>query len=60
MKSITGPMKRYLLQEAQQELRNVRGGFDTPLPEYTGGREVSVLIGLQDISLDPAKFWIEF
>ena len=48
-----GPMKRYSLQEAQQELRNIKGGFDAPLPEYTGGGEVSVLIGLQDISLDP-------
>ena len=45
-------MKKYSLQEAQQELRNVKGGFDAPLPDYTGGGEVSILIGLQDISLD--------
>ena len=31
----------------------VKGGFDAPLPEYTGGGEVSLLIGLQDKSLDP-------
>ena len=45
IRSITGPMKRYSLQEAQQELRNVKGGFNAPLPEYTGGGEVSLLIG---------------
>ena len=53
IQSITGPIKRYPLQEVQQELRNAKGGFDAPLPEYTGGGEVSLLIGLQDISLDP-------
>ena len=53
MQSIMGPIKRYPFQEVQQELRNVKGRFEAPLPEYTRGGEVSVLIGLQDISLDP-------
>ena len=28
-------------------------GFDAPRPEYTRGGQVSLLVGLQDISLDP-------
>ena len=47
-----------LLQEVPQEFRDVALGFNAPLLEYTGGGQVSLLVGLQDISLDPVLIGI--
>ena len=33
-------------------------GYDASLPEYTGGGQVGLLVGLQDISLDPVLIGI--
>ena len=58
IQEITGQFKKYPLQEVHQEFRDAKLGFDTPLPEYTGGGQVSQLVGLQDISLDPVLIGI--
>ena len=58
IQEITGWLKKHTLQEIHQELRNIRLGFDAPLQEYTGGGQVSSLVGLQDISLDPVLIGI--
>ena len=51
IQEITGRLKKHPLQEIHEELRNI--GINATLPEYTGGGQVSLLVGLQDISLDP-------
>ena len=58
IQEITGRVKKYPLQEVHQEFRDAELGLDTPLLEYTGGGQVSLLVGLQDISLDPVLIGI--
>ena len=54
IKEITGELMKHLLQEINQALRDMKMvDVNAPLPKFTGGGSVGILIGLQDVSLDP-------
>ena len=52
--SIVGSLRKQSLKEVNKELK--RSGLidqHTPLPKYTAGGSVGVLVGIQDVQLDP-------
>ena len=54
IKEITGELMKHPLQEINQELREMEMvDMNAPFPKFTGGGSVGILIGLQDVSLDP-------
>ena len=52
--SITGSLRKQVLHEVNAELRD-SGLIDQqlPLPKHTAGGDVSKLVGIQDVQLDP-------
>ena len=52
--SIAGSLKKQSLYHVNEELRET-GLFDptVPLPKHTGGGDVGILVGIQDVQLDP-------
>ena len=57
MPEVTVRFPRYNLQAINQEYRQFCG--DTcPLPAFTGGQPVSLLIGLQNVLLDPIRIGV--
>ena len=57
MKSIMGDLTEHPLEEINRELRDSElVDLDTPVPEYTDGGRVGLLVGLQDVRLDPVLF----
>ena len=54
IQEITESLAKHPLQEINQELRDTEMvGEDTSLLLFTGGGKVRILVGLQDVSLDP-------
>ena len=52
--SIVGNLKKQNLQEVNDELRASNFFEPTiPLPKYAGGGDVGILVGIQDVQLDP-------
>ena len=52
--SIVGNLKKQNLQEVNEELRASNFFEPTiPLPKYAGGGNVGILVGIQDVQLDP-------
>lgn len=54
MRSIAEELKKQFLEEVSMELRSSELiDPSIPLPEYAGGGNVGILVGIQDVRLDP-------